>query len=65
MQNFFAMAVQDWEDFFQSLNQILDDAECATNQELREVAGLLLEDAVSVLQQVISLVPGKVSLGIF
>eukprot|EP00795_Rhopilema_esculentum_P011155 gene11155-20039_t len=28
-----------------------DDAECATNQQLQEVAGLCLEDAVRVLQQ--------------
>ena len=57
------MAVQDWEDFFQSLNEILDDAECATNWQLVEVAGLRLQNAVGVLQQVISLVP--VSLGKF
>ena len=53
------MAVQDWENFFQSLNEILDDAECATNQQLLEVVGLRLENAVSVLQQVVSLVPGE------
>ena len=45
--------------FLSSLNEILDDAECATNQQLLEVAGLRLENAVSVLQQVASLVPGE------
>ena len=53
------MAVQDWENFFQSLNEILDDAECATNQQLLEVAGLRLENADNVLQQMVSLVLGE------
>ena len=53
------MAAQDWENFFQSLSKVLDDVECSTNQQLVEVAGLHLENAVGVLQQVVSLVPGE------
>eukprot|EP00794_Sanderia_malayensis_P012540 gene12540-13826_t len=53
------MAEQDWGNFFQSLIQALDEAENATTEQQREVAGLHLEHAVSVLQHVISLVPGE------
>ena len=45
--------------FFQSLNEILGDVECTTNQQLLEMAGLRLESAVGVLQQLVSLVPGE------
>ena len=55
----FAMAIQDRENFFQSLNWILDDAECAIEQQLVKVSGLCLENAVGVLQQVVLLVPGE------
>ena len=45
--------------FFQSLNEIFGDVECTTNLQLLEVAGLRLESTVSVLQQLVSLVPGE------
>ena len=45
--------------FFQSLNEIFGDVECATNLQLLEAVGLRLESTVSVLQQLVSLVPGE------
>ena len=53
------MAERDWENFFQSLIEVLDQAENVTNEQQREITGLHLEDAVTALQQVISLVPGE------
>eukprot|EP00112_Aurelia_sp_Birch-Aquarium-sp1_P019875 Seg500.5 transcript_id=Seg500.5/GoldUCD/mRNA.D3Y31 product="DNA transposase THAP9" pseudo=true protein_id=Seg500.5/GoldUCD/D3Y31 len=53
------MAEHDWENFFQSLIQVLDEAENVTTEQQREITGLHLEDGVSALQQVISLVPGE------
>ena len=53
------MAERDWENFFQSLNEVLDQVENVTNDQQREIIGLHLEDAVTALQQVISLVPGE------
>ena len=51
------MAEQDRENFFQSLTDVLDEAESVATEQQRELTGLHLEDAVSALQQVISLVP--------
>ena len=53
------MAERDWKNFFQSLIEVLDQAENITNEQQREITGVHLEEAVTALQQVISLVPGE------